>query len=91
MSGKNFVTDTFKISKGKNFGFRTGEALLDKFSPKPSPLPEAPDPTPTPIPGREEDQAKKKARRRTGRGRQQNILAGRLTAQRSNILSTRLG
>ena len=49
-----------------------------------------PDPSPTLIPGREIDEAKKKVRRR-GRGRQQNILAGRLTAQRSDLLNTRLG
>ena len=57
---------------------------------KRDPIPD-PDPTPTPIPGREADEAKKKARRRGGRGRQQNILAGRMMAQRGNILNTRLG
>lgn len=54
--------------------------------------PPDPDPIPTPIPGREITEAKKKVRRRAGRGgRQQNIFAGRLTAQRNNILNTRLG
>lgn len=42
---------------------------------------ESPDPAPQPIPGREIDKAKKKVRR--GRGRQQNILAGRLMAGRN--------
>lgn len=50
-----------------------------------------PDPTPTPIPGRAEDEARRKVRRRAGGGRQQNILAGRLTQQRNEILNTRLG
>ncbi len=55
-------------------------------------VPIEPDPTPMPIPGREIDEAQKKVRRRAGRGgRQQNILAGRMMAQRSNILNTRLG
>ena len=54
-------------------------------------VPIEPDPTPMPIPGREIDEAKKKVRKRAGRGRQQNILAGRMMAQRSNILNTRLG
>lgn len=49
------------------------------------------DPIPTPIPGREIDEAKKKVQKRAGRGRQQNILAGRLMTQRGNILNTRLG
>jgi len=57
---------------------------------KPDPVPEV-DPSPTPIPGREEDEAKKKAKKRAGTGRQQNILAGRLTAQRNDVLKTRLG
>ena len=54
-------------------------------------LPAEPDPTPTPIPGREIDEAKKKVRKRAGSGRQRNILAGQMMAQRSNILNTRLG
>jgi hypothetical protein len=54
--------------------------------------PPEPDPTPQSILGREIDEAKKKVGRRAGKGRQQNILAGRLTAQRGgNILNTRLG
>ncbi len=54
-------------------------------------VPIEPDPIPTPIPGREIDEAKKKIRKRAGRGRQQNILAGRMMSQRGNILNTRLG
>ncbi len=55
-------------------------------------VPPEPDPTPQPIPGREISEAKKKVRKRAGRGgRQQNILAGRLMAQRDNVLNTRLG
>lgn len=49
------------------------------------------DPTPMPIPGREEEEAKKKAGRRTGKGRQTNILAGRMMVQRGNVLNTSLG
>lgn len=52
-------------------------------------MPIEPDPTPMPIPGREIDEAKKKARR--GRGRQANILAGRLMSQRGDVLNTTLG
>ena len=53
----------------------------------------APDsPSPTPIPGREEEEAKKKTRKMAGgSGRAQNILAGRLTADRGNVLNTKLG
>lgn len=58
---------------------------------KPDPPPEV-DPTPTPIVGREEDEAKKKVKKRAGKGRQENILAGRLMSQRGgNLLNTRLG
>ncbi len=55
-------------------------------------IPIDPDPIAAPIVGREEEEAKKKVKKRA-RGRQQNIFAGRLTAQRNNtnILSTRLG
>ena len=53
--------------------------------------PPDPSPTPMPIPGREEKEAKKKVRRRRG-GRESNILAGRLNAQRNtDILNVRLG
>ncbi len=58
---------------------------------RPDPVPRI-DPAPTPIPGREIDEATKKVRKRTGKGRQQNILAGRLMSQRgNNILNTQLG
>lgn len=59
---------------------------------------ESPDPAPQPIPGRDAKQAKKKVRR--GRGRDANILAGRLMAGRNvrlgdsrnaGILNTQLG
>lgn len=56
-----------------------------------APIPSDPDPSPMPIPGREEEEAKKKVRKRAGRGRQQNILAGRMMAGRSEILNTQLG
>lgn len=56
---------------------------------KPDPIPD-PDPAPTPIPGREISEAKKKVRKKP-RGRQENIFAGRLMAQRNNILNERLG
>ncbi len=75
-------------------GVHAQEKLIREIDPEPKPIPtpEDPPPTPAPIPGREEDEAKKKARRRAGKGRQQNILAGRLMAQRrGNILNTRLG
>jgi len=49
-----------------------------------------PDPVPEPVLGREEEQAKKRVTNRRG-GRQANILAGRMTAQRNDILKTRLG
>jgi hypothetical protein len=52
--------------------------------------PEAPAPTPEPVMGREEEEAKKKVRKRRG-GRESNILAGRLTSQRNDILKTQLG
>ena len=53
--------------------------------------PPDPSPTPQPILGREEKEAKKKVRRRRG-GRESNILAGRLNAQRNtDILNVRLG
>lgn len=52
-------------------------------------MPIDPDPTPMPIPGREIEEAKKKVRR--GRGRQANILAGRLMSQRGDVLNTTLG
>ncbi len=57
---------------------------------KPDPLPKV-DPSPTLIPGREISEAKKKVRKRAGKGRQQNILAGKMMAQRGNILKTQLG
>jgi len=48
--------------------------------------------SPQPIPGREEEEAKKKVRQRARRGgRESTILAGRMTAQRNNILKTELG
>jgi hypothetical protein len=53
-------------------------------------VPDEPSPIAQPIPGREEEEAKKKARKRRG-GREANILAGRLTSQRNDILKTRLG
>jgi hypothetical protein len=53
-------------------------------------VPPEPDPTPQPIMGREEEEAKKKVRRRRG-GRASNILAGRLTSARNDILKTQLG
>ena len=56
---------------------------------KPDPLPQL-DPSPRPIPGREISEAKKKVRKRAGKGRQQNILAGQMMAQRNNILNTKL-
>lgn len=52
--------------------------------------PADPSPAAMPIPGREEEEARKKVGRRKG-GRAQNILAGRLTSQRNDILKTRLG
>ncbi len=68
-------------------------AILPK-TPK-SLLPEAllePAPSPQPIMGREEEEAKKKVRQRARRsGREQNILAGRLTSRRNDILKTMLG
>lgn len=55
-------------------------------------VPKDPDPAPQPILGREEEEAKKKVRRRARRGgRESNILAGRLTAARNDILQTKLG
>ncbi len=55
-------------------------------------VPPDPDPAPQPIPGREEEEARKKARKRAKRGgREANILAGRLTANRNDILKTSLG
>ena len=55
-------------------------------------IPKEPDPSPQPISGREEEEAKKKARQRARRsGREQNILAGRLTSRRNDILKTMLG
>ena len=55
-------------------------------------VPEEPAPTPMPIAGREEDEAKKKVRKRARRGgREANILAGRLTSNRNDILKTQLG
>ncbi len=59
-------------------------------APKVETLPD-PDPAPQPIPGREEEEAKKKARKRRGGGREGNILAGRLTANRNDVLKTSLG
>ena len=54
--------------------------------------PPEPSPMPMPIAGREEDEAKKKVRKRARRGgREANILAGRLTSNRNDILKTRLG
>ena len=55
-------------------------------------VPAEPDPTPQLIPGREEEEAKKKVRRKAKRGgRESTILAGRMTAQRNDVLKTRLG
>ena len=55
-------------------------------------VPEEPDPSPQPIPGREEEEARKKVKQRARRsGREQNILARRMTSQRNNILKTELG
>lgn len=54
-------------------------------------VPPKPDPSPTPIPGREISEAKKKVRRRGGKGRQQNILAGKMMSQRGDVLKTKLG
>lgn len=70
---------------------RSGKGILGLGDPDPAPVPTEPDPSPTPIPGREITEAKKKVQKRAGRGRQQNILAGRLMAQRNDILNTRLG
>jgi len=54
--------------------------------------PPEPDPTPMPIEGKEEEEAKKKVRKRAKRGgRKSTILAGRMMAQRGDILKTRLG
>ena len=54
--------------------------------------PADPAPGPQPIPGREEEEAKKKVRRRARRGgRASNILAGRLSSNRNDILKTQLG
>ena len=76
LTGITAVKQGIKSSKGKTPGIHT---------------PTVPDPFPTPIPGREEEEAKKKVKKRARGGRQQNILAGRLMAQRGNILKTRLG
>ncbi len=72
---------------------RSGKKLIGLDGGDPPAIPLEPDPSPTPIPGREEEEAKKKVRKRAGKGRQQNILAGRLMASRNNtnILNTRLG
>ena len=82
-----FIGRLVKSIHPGDFAEKTNILSDDKKDPIPDPAP-----IPTPIPGREEEEAKKKARRRTGKGRQQNILAGRLMAQRrGNILNTRLG
>ena len=52
--------------------------------------PPDPSPTPQPVLGREEDEARRQVRGRRG-GRSANILAGRLTSQRNDILKTQLG
>jgi hypothetical protein len=63
----------------------TGSRKVKKIPPPPPPVP-----TPQPILGREEDEARKKVRKKR-RGREANILAGRLTSQRNDILKVRLG
>ena len=55
-------------------------------------VPPEPDPSPQPILGREEQEAKKKVRLRARRGgRESTRFAGRLMAQRGDILNVSLG